>query len=829
MNSVDSIACPPIEDLRALLDENLSKRSYQSISSHVETCSFCQDRLETLTDDPWMTDAAKSDAFATLVPAPVAKRIIDSIATRESIGPTGWPTVSQSGSSSTKLEAGDGLSNQESLKFPDAPAIENALGAIGRYQVLRRIAAGTSGILFEAWDSDLERTVALKVLRDFAALGSESHQRLVREAKAATKLRHKNILPVYDLVERDDFPPLLVMELLSGKTLANLTKGGQTVSAKTAAELVYQAAQGLAAAHSAGLIHRDIKPSNLLVDQRDSGSIVMVADFGLVRDQADDSDLTKTGDLAGTPAYMSPEQVEDAKLVDARSDVYSLGCVLYQLLTGQPPYSGTVRMVLWQIMQEEPKTPRELDDRIPAEIQNICMKAIAKSPGSRYQSASQFAVDLENFLTGRPTIAKPISRFRWLIHLAKRHPIAAVTFIAVFLSAIAIATIATYASIRLADARNSVRMEAAKAAVDRDVALDVMEAMVFDVYDQLNQDEIDTDEIQVNVLERAAAGLSRIEAGDSESLLRHQAETHSRLGRAMWRLDRLDAADTQLRLALARIEQMPERQSNTKEIKLLGLETISVLAQVCYENERNDERTLLTVSSKDLAEQMLREFPDDRSVVSQAADSFHEFGYLTAEQVGDDEAIPVFQRAIAILARLGDYSSYDSQQKSTLLQLMMDIADSHYNMESFPEALSAYRSARERSRQVFDLEDPDNFLYTDLWNDYLIEAISGEAACLATTDRQNQSLEVSRQGWQIIDEALNERSADWALLDLADSLVDDATTVASERGDRTAAVKWAQRAVRIAKLLVGLDEADAELQTKQRRYELRLQKLQNQQ
>lgn len=209
--------------------------------------------------------------------------------------------------------------------------------------------------------------------------------------------------------------------------------------------------------HQAGLIHRDIKPSNLLLDESAEAPRVLVGDFGLVHDACVESNLTRSGDLLGTPAYMSPEQIENVRGIDARSDIYSLGCVLYQLLTGQAPFAGTVRMVLWQVLHGEPRPPRQLNERVPWQLEAICVKAMSKDRRDRHASALDFADDLQRFLGGQSTMARPIGYRRRLARLVRCHPVAAVSVGAASLWLVLIAAIAWWAVLPLSRAGDDVR------------------------------------------------------------------------------------------------------------------------------------------------------------------------------------------------------------------------------------------------------------------------------------------------------------------------------------------------------------------------------------
>jgi serine/threonine protein kinase len=313
---------------------------------------------------------------------------------------------------------------------------------LGDFRLLREVGRGGMGIVYEAEQRSLGRRVAVKVLPWAATLDARQLQRFQNEAHAAAQLHHTHIVPVY-YVGCESGVPFYAMQFIDGHSLASVIAGIKTAGPPTApafeqhlirsvssssdfrlvAQLGVQAAAALAHAHEQGVVHRDIKPANLLVDGRGH---LWITDFGLAQVQSDPR-LTATGDLVGTLRYMSPEQaLAQRARIDQRTDVYSLGVTLYELLTLEPAFPGRDRQeLLRQITTEEPRPPRRCNPAIPADLETICLKALAKEPGDRYQTADALAEDLRRFLAGQPIQARPLSAVERLGRWGRRNPLMA--------------------------------------------------------------------------------------------------------------------------------------------------------------------------------------------------------------------------------------------------------------------------------------------------------------------------------------------------------------------------------------------------------------------
>jgi len=271
----------------------------------------------------------------------------------------------------------------------------------GRYRVTHLIARGGMAQVYRAQDLMLNRPVALKVLYPELSVDPTFVERFRREAQAAANLSHPNIVPVFDWGEENG-TYFIVMELVEGTSLAGLLREHRTMSPHRSAELVAQVAAALAQAHRSGVVHRDVKPGNILLTEDGQ---VKVTDFGIAQAVSTEDNLTAAGSVMGTATYFSPEQAEGAA-VDGRSDVYSLGVVLYELLAGRPPFVGDSPVsVAGMHVRDAVPSPRQFNPGIPDEIEAITMMALAKRPGQRYQTADEMRADLLRFTEGRPVNA----------------------------------------------------------------------------------------------------------------------------------------------------------------------------------------------------------------------------------------------------------------------------------------------------------------------------------------------------------------------------------------------------------------------------------------
>jgi len=397
--------CPEPGTLKQLLLGRLPGAEADSIGKHVDVCDSCADLIARFDSE---------DGLLTIL--------------------SGNSDIARQSSTQTLAEYG-------TAELLDSPSAAGDLGRLGPYRILRELGRGGMGVVYVAEDTRLHRQVALKVMHARAAASSQYQVRFEREVDALARLSHPNIVQVYE-AGRHKAIPYLAMEYVPSGTLAQYLQG-RPLPPQAAAELLATLADAIHFAHLQGVIHRDLKPSNILLSHNEGDSLATnihsardrvsipelrlpkIADFGLAR-HAEQEAMTLTGDLLGTPSYMAPEMTrggtsgaKDSEAVD----VYGLGAILYELLTGRPPFRGeSVPDTFEQVRNLDPVSVRQLQPKVPRDLETICLKCLQKEPHKRYLTANALGDDLRRFLEGRTILARPAGPVERLTKWVRRKP-----------------------------------------------------------------------------------------------------------------------------------------------------------------------------------------------------------------------------------------------------------------------------------------------------------------------------------------------------------------------------------------------------------------------
>jgi hypothetical protein len=413
----DIHSCPNVQVLQRLLLGQLPAAEAEALAEHLENCLHCSSVVPALIAPDPLAEAVRAQSSA--APVADADAIGELVERLQRQGPplSDPGTAAPSEALSRQTTLGPATKPAEPRKDRTAevyaylapPQGPDEIGRLGGYRVLRMIGAGGMGVVFQAEDPQLGRLVALKVMRPGLASDAVVLKRFLREARAMGAIKHDHVLTVYQVGEERSVP-FFAAELLEGESLEDRLRRVGHLPVAEVLRIGREMAEGLAAAHERGLVHRDVKPANVWLEQ--PRGRVKVLDFGLARNAREDAKLTKQGTILGTPSYMAPEQARGGT-VDPRTDLFSLGCVLYRACTGRLPFQGDDKIsILLSVNTEDPPPPVQVCPDVPAGLSDLVMRLLAKKPEDRPQSAAAVVAALHE-LERPPAPPHASARLRW--------------------------------------------------------------------------------------------------------------------------------------------------------------------------------------------------------------------------------------------------------------------------------------------------------------------------------------------------------------------------------------------------------------------------------
>jgi tetratricopeptide (TPR) repeat protein len=621
----DPARCRSDDELEKFVGRVLAPEAMEETAGHVEACERCAEAVDRMLQraaaaSDVRSDADKSVALLNLPPPPPP-----SADTADVRGRTGAADFT------TRAGAGPSSSDAAALTIPG-------------YEILGLLGRGGMGDVFKARDVRLGRLVAVKRINAQRTSGEEL-RRFQAEAKALARLQHPHIVQIFEVNEHQG-QPYFAMELVAGGSLDKKLSQAP-VTPPHAAALLETLARTMHAAHLQGIVHRDLKPANILLTLDGQPKIT---DFGLAKHLDDEGTLTRSGMLMGTPGYMAPEQAAgDAKTIGPAADVHALGAVLYEMLTGWPPFRAAAMLeTLEMVRTADPVPPSRLQAGIPRDLETICLKCLEKLPARRYAGALELAEDLRRFLAQQPIAARRAGRIERVVKWARRRPAAAALVATVVVAVVALGVLGAWSNVRLRQAaeRAQARLRQARAVVND---------MYTKIAEEWLAEEPYQDPLRQEFLEKALSLYQEFvgESGSDPAVRREAARAWFRMGQIRRTLDQAVQAraayDQAVNLQEALRDEFPSEPCYRQDLA----NTFNWVGELLRESGRPpDEAERFYRRAKELQEVLMRELAGASRIGQELARSHYNLGIVHLEQAHYSEAGANLDRAITLLEEL---------------------------------------------------------------------------------------------------------------------------------------------------------------------------------
>jgi serine/threonine protein kinase/tetratricopeptide (TPR) repeat protein len=603
------------------------------------------------------------------------------------------------------LRAGDGT-------LPPANAGDFSLAAevqrlasregptVAGYEILRELGRGGMGVVYLARQLSLNRIVALKMISAGAHAGTKGIARFRAEAEAVARLQHANIVQIYEIGKQEG-RPYFSLEFVDGGSLDKQI-AGKPQPVRPAAQLVATLAHAMHYAHQHGIIHRDLKPGNILLQNsstkdtrvpqergREAGSlreascpswihaIPKVTDFGLAKQLDSQAGQTQSGDILGTPSYMAPEQAAgQSKDVGPATDVYALGAILYELLTGRPPFLGETPMyTVLRVLHDEPVPPTRLQPKLPRDLETICLKCLEKDPRKRYPTAEAFAHDCECFLAGEPIQARPASLWERGLKWAKRRPAVAAL---VLVSGLALASLLAggfWYSVRVTTERNRAAENLQRAERNFQRARQAVDQLLTEVASEQLASEPRMEKKQHALLEQALHHYQAFlnEKSNDPSVRKETGLAYQRMADLLRKLRQHDEAKAAYEQAIALLGQLAADFPAVAEYRQQLADSYNWLGELLRTTREPPRAREAYGRARDLQQRLVAEFPQEPAYRQDLARSHSNLGILLKDTGSTKDAEQAFTEALAILEDLvrefPEVPSYRQHRARTYLNL----------------------------------------------------------------------------------------------------------------------------------------------------------------